>query len=112
MLAAFNFASYSTGVYKLEASDRIVMYTDGILEASNSEGRFFGIDALCNLLAQTRQLSPARAADTIISAVRRWSRTQDDDLTILICDYIPKVDERVFSPQQLPEFKGACDAPA
>jgi len=112
MLAAFNFASYSTAVYKLEAGDRIAMYTDGILEASNAEGHFFGLDTLCELLTQTRQLSPARAADTIISSVRRWSRTQDDDLTVLICDYIPKIDERVFSPQQLPEFNSACDAPA
>ena len=93
ILATFNFASYSTAVYKLEAGDRIVMYTDGILEASNAEGHFFGLDTLCDLLAQTRQLSPARAADTIISSVRRWSRTQDDDLTVLICDYIPKIDE-------------------
>ena len=112
MLAAFNFASYSTAVYKLQTGDRIVMYTDGILEASNAEGRFFGLHTLCELLTQTRRLSPARAADTIISSVRRWSRTQDDDLTILICDYIPKIDGRVFSPQQLPEFNSACDAPA
>lgn len=97
MLAAFNFASYSTAVYKLEAGDRIVMYTDGILEASNAEGHFFGLHTLCELLTQTRQLSPARAADTIISSVRRWSRTQDDDLTVLICDYIPKIEERVGS---------------
>jgi len=90
ILAAFNFASYSTGVYKLEAGDRIVMYTDGILEASNPEGTFFGLDTLCDLLVQTRLLSPAKAADTIISSVRRWSGTQDDDLTLLICDYIPK----------------------
>ena len=112
MLAAFNYASYSTAVHKLEAGDRIVMYTDGILEACNAEGHFFGLDTLCDLLAQTRPMSPARAADTIISSVRRWSRTQDDDLTILICDYIPKLDERVFSPPRLPEFNSACDAPA
>jgi len=97
MLAAFNFASYSTAVYKLEAGDRIAMYTDGILEASNAEGHFFGLDTLCDLLAQTRQLSPARTADTIISSVRHWSGTQDDDLTVLICDYIPKKTSRLDS---------------
>ena len=42
MLAAFGFASYSTAVHKLEADDRIVMYTDGIVEASNTAGDFFG----------------------------------------------------------------------
>jgi hypothetical protein len=49
MLAAFDFASYSTAVHKLEAGDRIVMYTDGILEASNPAGDFFGHNALCDL---------------------------------------------------------------
>ena len=33
------------------------------------------------------------AADSIISSVRQWSEKQDDDLTILICDYIPKGNE-------------------
>ena len=93
MLAAFAFASYSTAVHKLEAGDRIVMYTDGLLEASNAAGDFFGHDAFCGLLTSTRDLSPAMAADSIISSVRQWSGKQDDDLTILVCDYAPRVGE-------------------
>jgi sigma-B regulation protein RsbU (phosphoserine phosphatase) len=88
MLAAFDFASYTTAVHKLETEDRIVMYTDGVVEASNVAGDFFGHDALCDLLTRTRELSPGMAADSIISHVRQWSGKQDDDLTILICDYI------------------------
>jgi len=90
MLAVFGFASYSTAVHKLEAGDRIVMYTDGILEASNGSGDFFGHDMLCHLLTKTTELSPAMAADSIISSVGQWSGKQDDDLTVVICDYIPK----------------------
>jgi sigma-B regulation protein RsbU (phosphoserine phosphatase) len=92
MLAVFGFASYSTAVHKLEAGDRMVMYTDGILEASNAAGYFFGHEALCDLLKRTRDLSPAMAADSIVSSVRQWSRKQDDDLTVLICDYTPRID--------------------
>jgi sigma-B regulation protein RsbU (phosphoserine phosphatase) len=92
MLAAFAFASYSTAVHKLEAGDRMVMYTDGILEASNAAGYVFGHEALCDLLKRTRDLSPAMAADSIVSSVRQWSRKQDDDLTVLICDYTPRID--------------------
>ena len=94
MLAVFGFASYSTAVHKLETNDRIVMYTDGVIEASNATGNSFGDDALCELLTRTRELSPAMAADSIISSVRQWSEKQDDDLTILICDYISKGNER------------------
>ena len=91
MLAVFGFASYSTAVHNLEAGDRIVMYTDGIIEACNAAGDFFGEDALCDLLTKTKGSSPAMAADSIISAVRQWSGKQDDDLTVLVCDYIPTV---------------------
>jgi sigma-B regulation protein RsbU (phosphoserine phosphatase) len=90
MLAAFAFASYSTAVHKLKAGDRMVMYTDGILEASNAAGDFFGHQSLCDLLTRTRDLSPAMAADSIIVSVRQWSGKQDDDLTVLICDYTPQ----------------------
>ncbi|MGA7399191.1 MAG: PP2C family protein-serine/threonine phosphatase [Candidatus Sulfotelmatobacter sp.] len=93
MLAAFAFASYSTAVHKLEAGDRMVMYTDGILEASNAAGDFFGQQSLCDLLKRTRHLSPAMAADSIISSVQQWSEKQDDDLTVLICDYTPRIEE-------------------
>ena len=58
MLAAFDFASYSTAVHKLETDDRIVMYTDGVVEASNAAGDFFGNDALCDLLTRTREAIP------------------------------------------------------
>ena len=93
MLAAFAFASYPTAVHKLEAGDRMVMYTDGILEASNAAGDFFGHEALCDLLKRTRAFSPAMAADAIVASVRQWSGKQDDDLTVLICDYTPRIDE-------------------
>jgi phosphoserine phosphatase RsbU/P len=93
MLAVFGFASYSTAVHKLEKDDRIVMYTDGVMEASNAAGDFFGHVALCDLLTGTRELSPAMAADSIISSVRQWSEKQDDDLTIIICDYVSKKNE-------------------
>jgi len=89
ILALFGFASYSTAVHKLEEGDRIVMYTDGIVEASNATGDFFGQEMLYDLVKKTRALSPAVAADSIISSVRRWAGKQDDDLTLLICDYSP-----------------------
>ena len=70
-----------------------MMYPDGILEASNAAGDFFGHESLCDLLTRTRYLSPEMAADAVISSVGLWSERQDDDLTVLICDYTPRIDE-------------------
>jgi phosphoserine phosphatase RsbU/P len=87
MLAAFSFATYSTAEYPLQPGDRIVLYTDGLLEAANTTGEEFGPDRLCALLKDGAHLNPEAAADHIISSLQAWSIAQNDDLTVLICDY-------------------------
>jgi len=87
MLAAFDFASYTNAAQPLHPGDRLLLYTDGIIEAANAAGDFFGSDALMAELRKTAALSPAEAADSIVSTIRRWSVAQDDDWTVLVCDY-------------------------
>jgi sigma-B regulation protein RsbU (phosphoserine phosphatase) len=89
MLAAFEFATYTNVAHPLEPGDRLLLYTDGLVEAANTQGEAFGQDALSEVLRQTGGLPPAAASDQIISSVQRWAASQDDDLTVLICDYIP-----------------------
>jgi len=87
MLAAFEFAIYETRAHPLQARDRLLLYTDGIVEAANAAGEFFGQEKLSKLLRDTKGLSAHAAADHIISTVQRWSASQEDDLTVLVCDY-------------------------
>lgn len=87
ILAAFAYATYTNAVQPLEAGDRFLLYTDGVVEAVDENGDFFGHEALAELLRTTSELPASGAADQIISAVRRWGASQDDDLTVLICDY-------------------------
>jgi sigma-B regulation protein RsbU (phosphoserine phosphatase) len=89
ILAAFDYATFANAVHPLEPGDRFLLYTDGLVEAVNSKGEFFGQDALSSVLRQTAELDPAAASQRIISAVQEWSTSQDDDLTVLVCDYIP-----------------------
>ncbi len=88
MLAAFDFAKYSCVTHRLEPGDRLLLYTDGIVEAANAAGNFFGQGSLSDLLRQTSALSPSQLADRIIDSVTQWSASQDDDLTVLVCDYV------------------------
>ncbi len=87
MLAAFSFATYSTAEYPLLPGDRLVLYTDGLLEAANATGEEFGPHRLSALLKDGARLNPQAAADHIISSLQTWSKSQNDDLTVLICDY-------------------------
>ncbi len=88
MLAAFDFAAYSNTAQRLEPGDRLLLYTDGIVEATSASGEFFGQEALAALLRRTSGVAPADVADRIIATVQKWAVSQDDDLTVLVCDFV------------------------
>jgi len=94
MLAAFDFASYTTLTHPIEPGDRLVLYTDGVLEATNTEQEEFGRDRLHAEVRESANLPAEEEADRMIAAVQRWAAApqnraavQNDDLTVLICDY-------------------------
>jgi sigma-B regulation protein RsbU (phosphoserine phosphatase) len=88
MLAAFDFATYTTITREIQPGDRLVLYTDGVLEATNMHDEEFGTNRLRDLIAETARLSEVDAADKIISSIQQWSAVQNDDLTVVLCDYI------------------------
>jgi sigma-B regulation protein RsbU (phosphoserine phosphatase) len=100
MLAVFGFAKYSNAAHRLEQGDRLLLYTDGIVEAMDASGKFFGQDSLSDLLRQTSRLPPSEAADRIIASVGQWSTSQDDDLTVLVCDYVGSGRAEPTGPQR------------
>jgi sigma-B regulation protein RsbU (phosphoserine phosphatase) len=104
MLAAFSFATYTTAVRALEPGDRLVLYTDGILEAANADREEFGAQRFNTLLLDTAHLSPDEAADRIIASLQTWSKSQNDDLTLLICDHHAVPENR----ESLPVYSAAA----
>jgi sigma-B regulation protein RsbU (phosphoserine phosphatase) len=88
LLAAAADATYSDKSLALEAGDRLVLYTDGLVEARNEQGELFGEVRLNAALRATAGLMPNAAADRLIAAAQQWARSQDDDLTVLVCDYV------------------------
>jgi sigma-B regulation protein RsbU (phosphoserine phosphatase) len=88
MLAITPDATYTQRSLSLEPGDRLILYTDGILEARNSSGTLFGEENLHAIARATSTMTVRDAVDRIIAAVESWSRVQDDDLTILVCDFV------------------------
>jgi sigma-B regulation protein RsbU (phosphoserine phosphatase) len=87
VLALFSSAAYTSITKPLIKGDRLLLYTDGIIEAEDASEEQFGHERLCGLLRQSMNHSPDETADLILERVRQWSVSQDDDLTILVCDY-------------------------
>jgi sigma-B regulation protein RsbU (phosphoserine phosphatase) len=71
---------------QLEPGDTVVVYSDGIPEAMNTEKELFGEERLTELLLKNLHLSPIELIDTIISTAKTFAgrMPQSDDMTILV----------------------------
>ncbi len=87
LLAAVDSITYTEIALPLVPGDRLLLYTDGLIEARSRSGAMFGESSLMDSLRETGLLAPAEAADRILAAVKQWAGSQDDDLTVVVCDY-------------------------
>jgi phosphoserine phosphatase RsbU/P len=87
LLAAVEGAIYESRSVALEPRDRLLLYTDGLLEARNAQGKLFGGELLEAELKASAGQAPREAVEHLVGVVQRWARSQDDDLTVLVCDF-------------------------
>lgn len=73
-------------VIQLSPGDKLMLYTDGVVETQNPRGDFFDLDRLCVLLSNHRQLAPEALAKQVLKEVRAFAgpAPQRDDITIAI----------------------------
>jgi sigma-B regulation protein RsbU (phosphoserine phosphatase) len=70
----------------LEKGDIVLLYTDGIVEAENGEGEFFGIDRLRELFVAHANTSPQTIIDAVIGELETFCQNQcfDDDISLVV----------------------------
>ena len=74
----------------LEAGDRLLLYTDGLIEAANATDDLFGVERVKSALATGAALSADAAADALLDGMDAWSgQPAADDLTIVLVDTSP-----------------------
>jgi phosphoserine phosphatase RsbU/P len=79
---------YEESALPLRAEDRFVLYTDGVIEASDAGGDLFGLERLKATLAEAAERHPDGVADHVLNAVDRWSsQPLADDLTLVLVDW-------------------------
>jgi phosphoserine phosphatase RsbU/P len=87
VMALMPAAVYTSTTQKLRRGDRLLLYTDGLLEAANASDEEFGYERLSRVLRESGTRTPEQAADAILAAVTAWASSQQDDLTVMVCDY-------------------------
>jgi len=71
---------------QLQPGDGVVLYTDGITEAENTDDEQYGLERLCEMLSQNWSQSAEDIKDAVISDVRRHIGEQEvyDDITLVV----------------------------
>jgi sigma-B regulation protein RsbU (phosphoserine phosphatase) len=84
-------APYQTGEVMVDAGDRLLLFTDGLVEAANARDEFFGLEGLERLLAVGATLDAEALADRLLAELARHRGVEgfDDDLTLLVADVLP-----------------------
>jgi sigma-B regulation protein RsbU (phosphoserine phosphatase) len=82
---------YSDSQFTFEAGDRLLVYTDGLVEAENAKGESFGDVMLSELIELYQDLDANAFAQRIQDVVLAWYRTgrvggQSDDITLVVVD--------------------------
>ncbi len=77
---------YTTDSFYMEKNDVLVLYTDGIVEATNNKFEFYGEDKLKEVILDTKNFSAKEIAEQIIESVQKFSARAkySDDKTIVV----------------------------
>ncbi|MGB1015582.1 MAG: PP2C family protein-serine/threonine phosphatase, partial [Nannocystaceae bacterium] len=68
----------------LGPGDMLVLYTDGVTEARNQEGEFYGMDRLCHTTEEYAQEGPEAIRKQIVKQVHDWQANQEDDISVVV----------------------------
>lgn len=90
VLGWFDDPGYQETACLIKAGDRLVLFTDGFLEAKSADGEQFGEERLAESLIRYAPLGLDKLGDALISDVERFTSGKlDDDLTMLVVEYRP-----------------------
>ncbi len=78
-------AEYDEYEVALNAGDRLVLYSDGVVEMKNFEGEQFEIQRLEQTVQKFREQSLQQCVDGIVTTVQEWGKglPSQDDITVL-----------------------------
>jgi sigma-B regulation protein RsbU (phosphoserine phosphatase) len=79
--------NYREHSVKLQAGDRLVLYTDGLTAARNADGEHFGIRRLLEALDGTRHVPLSASLEATVQEVERWcGNSPRQDLSLLLIE--------------------------
>ena len=73
----------------IRTGERLLLYTDGLIEPQNASGESFGDRKLEEVIRKNQSRPPAELLEQMLSEIRAWqspSLPQQDDITLVVID--------------------------
>jgi phosphoserine phosphatase RsbU/P len=88
--------------FSMSGGDRLLLYTDGLLEAENADGQPFGDFVLAQFIQAQQHLETEPFAEQLLNEVLAWSQKsnrsgQSDDITVIVIDVTEREEARAIS---------------
>ena len=86
IVGAYENASFKEDTLQLETGDTLVMYTDGVTEATNLAKEAFGLERFCTTLSSLADKSSHQIVDAVRASISDFAAgaEQSDDITMLV----------------------------
>jgi phosphoserine phosphatase RsbU/P len=75
----------------IRPGDRFILYTDGVIEAQNAKGEFFGDRMLEEVICRNESRTASELVDQLLTELVDWqpaSTAQQDDITLIVIDVV------------------------
>ncbi len=94
-VGAFEDVYYETKEITIEEGDKILLFTDGIIEARNKNGEFYEYTRLMNYIKENMHKSASEFVEGLINEIEVFCKNKppDDDRAVLYIEFLNKVDE-------------------
>jgi sigma-B regulation protein RsbU (phosphoserine phosphatase) len=113
-------SDYEEVTAALGPGDTVLLYTDGVVEATSPTEEYYGYERLERLLAARPAIKPRALVQSLLHELRTWSATgQADDITVvvlrrrltLVGDELRSIAEDVLGAARVDELWGAALLP-
>ncbi|MEW6525727.1 MAG: 7TM diverse intracellular signaling domain-containing protein [Spirochaetota bacterium] len=82
---------FSVEEEKISKGDRIILFTDGIIESRNAKGELFGEERLLEVVRESKKKNILALKNEIVTAAYKWiypKKKFEDDFTLIIVDIL------------------------
>lgn len=95
VLAGMEGIKYTAGSMMLSPGDKVFQYTDGVTEATNEDGKLYGMDRLSLILDTVKDKAPGEILPAVKNDIDLFVGTapQFDDITMLCLEFKAKMAE-------------------